>query len=70
MFVELLVCYFRRKRKLSQSIMLHFECVLRFYSEIDPQEQDLSSVNPPYENVAAPPQSVLSMKECTTYGDA
>ena len=68
-FVELLVCYFRRKRKHSQSNVT-FECVLSFYKDIDPQEQaqDLSSVNPQYENVPAPPQSVLSMKECAAYG--
>ena len=38
--------------------------------DIDPHErtQDLSSVNPQYENVPAPPQSVLSMKECAAYG--
>ena len=43
---------------------------LSFYKVIDPQEQvqDLSSVNPQYENVPAPPQSVLSMKECAAYG--
>ena len=64
-FIELLVCYLRRKRKHSQSNVT-FECVLSFYSDIDPQ--DLSSVNPQYENVPAPPQSVLSMKECAAYG--
>ena len=67
-FVALLVCYFRRKRKRSQSNVT-FECALSFYKDIDPQTQDLSSVNPPqYENVPAPPQSVLSMKECAAYG--
>ena len=66
-FVALLVCYFRRKRKHSQSNVT-FECVSTFYKDIDPQAQDLSSVNPQYENVSAPPQSVLSMKECAAYG--
>ena len=66
-FVELLVCYFRRKRKHSQSNVT-FEYVLSFYKDLDPQAQDLSSVNPQYENVPAPPQSVLSMKECAAYG--
>ncbi|XP_019857426.1 PREDICTED: uncharacterized protein LOC109585741 [Amphimedon queenslandica] len=33
------------------------------------QEQELSSVNPQYENVHLPvPQSELSMKECAAYG--
>ena len=43
---------------------------LSFYKDTDPQEQaqDLSSANPQYENVPAPPQSVLSMKECAAYG--
>ena len=66
-FIALLVCYFRRKRKHSQSNVT-FECALTFYKDIDPQAQDLSSVNPQYENVPAPPQSVLSMKECAAYG--
>ena len=61
------MCYFRRKRKHSQSNVT-FVCVLSFYKDIDPQAQDLSSVNPQYENVPAPPQSVLSMKECAAYG--
>ena len=35
----------------------------------DSQEQELSSVNPQYENVHLPvPQSELSMKECAAYG--
>ena len=48
--------------------MLHLN-VLSFYSDIDPHEQtqDLSSVNPQYENIPAPPQSVLSMKECSAH---
>ena len=68
-FVELIVCYFRKKRKHSQSNVT-FECASTFYKDTDPQEQaqDLSSVNPQYENVPAPPQSVLSMKECAAYG--
>ena len=46
--------------------MLHFN-VFSSWHHID--SQDLSSVNPPqYENVPAPPQSVLSMKECAAYG--
>ena len=33
------------------------------------QEQELSSVNPQYENVHLPvPQSELSMEECAAYG--
>ena len=35
----------------------------------DSQEQELSSVNPQYENVHLPvPQSELPMKECAAYG--
>ena len=51
-------------------VMLHLNVFLSFYKVMDPQEQaqDLSSVNPQYENVPAPPQSVLSMKECAAYG--
>ena len=30
--------------------------------------QDLSSTYPEYETIPAPPQSVLSMKECAAYG--
>ena len=47
--------------------MLHFNVFSYAWHHID--SQDLSSVNPPqYENVPAPPQSVLSMKECAAYG--
>ena len=50
--------------------MLHLNVFLSFYKDTDPQvqAQDLSSVNPEYENVPAPLQSVLSMKECAAYG--
>ena len=36
--------------------------------DLQKQVQEVSSVNPQYENVPAPPQSVLSMKECAAYG--
>ena len=40
-----------------------------FHHNTDLQQQEVpSSVNPQYENVPAPPQSVLSMKECAAYG--
>uniref|UniRef100_A0A1X7UE05 Fibronectin type-III domain-containing protein n=2 Tax=Amphimedon queenslandica TaxID=400682 RepID=A0A1X7UE05_AMPQE len=51
--ITLTVCYCKRKGKNDQSS----------------QEQELSSVNPQYENVHLPvPQSELSMKECAAYG--
>ncbi|XP_019851104.1 PREDICTED: mucin-3A-like [Amphimedon queenslandica] len=51
--ITLTVCYCKRKGKNGQSS----------------QEQELSSVNPQYENVHLPvPQSELSMKECAAYG--
>ncbi|XP_019854748.1 PREDICTED: uncharacterized protein LOC109583745 [Amphimedon queenslandica] len=51
--ITLTVCYCNRKGKNDQSS----------------QEQELSSVNPQYENVHLPvPQSELSMKECAAYG--
>ena len=52
-------------------VILHlFLCMIVFFlSYKDLQQQEVpSSVNPQYENVPGPPQSVLSMKECAAYG--
>ena len=70
--ISLIVCYCKRKKEHNDdesnytSISLH-DCIFLSYKDLQQQEVP-SSVNPQYENVPAPPQSVLSMKECAAYG--
>ena len=70
--IGLVVCYCRRKRKNNKSNLVVYRSIIIINCVADPQEQEMqlqgSSVNPQYENVPAPPQSVLSMKECAAYG--
>ena len=60
------------KEKNNKSNLVVYRSIIIINCVADPQEQEMqlqgSSVNPQYENVPAPPQSVLSMKECAAYG--
>ena len=69
--IGLVVFYCRRKRKNNKSNLVVYRSII-INCVVDPQEQEMqlqgSSANPQYENVPAPPQSVLLMKECAAYG--
>ena len=66
--ITLTVCYCKRKGTNNQSMYLFFKFTM-MNCITDSQEQELSSVNPQYENVHLPvPQSKLSMEECAAYG--
>ena len=58
----------KKKQQPKYIYIMLFLSYTRRLVDLQKQVQEVSSVNPQYENVPAPPQSVLSMKECAAYG--